>query len=460
MTACLSEFLARLEREHPESVLHVARPIDANAFAVAALAKKLEDAGQNRVLLLNNIPAVSGAPSEFPLALNLFHSRQLCALALGLPAEHWKTELTEAFARLEQQPGTCSVVGAGQAPCQEVVRRGDEVDLRELPVPMYHEEDVGPYLVMANMMRAPGGFYDSTITKNLIQGPRQLSISAHGHHHLRRIIGEYEQADKPAPVVIVLSHHPAFFLGSCALTPYGNEDYGTIAGFMGEGGLRLTPSVTWGEEILVPADADIVIEGEVIPHRREYQNPFGEISGHYQERMKVPVVEVRAMTYRRGAVAQTIFPGHPDHWNLGGVPKEGSVFNAIRRVAPGVKAVHLPWSGCSRFSAYISLKKRDQTDITKAAMAAYMEVQNLKLCVLVDDDVDVFNEREVLWAVATQTRWEQDLQILNHVQAFRGWLGHAGAVIDATKPADPDYPHRNRIPQWALDAMDLRTVLG
>jgi UbiD family decarboxylase len=220
--------------------------------------------------------------------------------------------------------------------------------------------------------------------------------------------------------------------------------------------LRLTSSETWGEEFLVPADAEIVIEGYVLPHVRKEQNPFGEISGHYQEKMNSPVIEVTAVTHRRGAIMQSIFPGHPEHWILGGIPKEGSVINAIRKTVPTVTGVHLPNSGCGRFTCFISLAENHEfIDVNRAAMIAFTEMPNLKMCIIVDEDIDIFNEREVFWAVATQTHWDRDMQVIKKIQGFREWLGDAVVIIDATRPRDIEFPKHNEIPAEALARIDI-----
>jgi 2,5-furandicarboxylate decarboxylase 1 len=162
------------------------------------------------------------------------------------------------------------------------------------------------------------------------------------------------------------------------------------------------------------------------------------------------------MTCRKKGVIQDIWPGHEDHWNLGGIPKEGSVFNVIRKNIPGIKAVHLSHSGCGRVICYISIKKEFDNEPRKAAMQAFVEMPNLKLAVIVDDDIDVFNEREVLWAVGTRTHWDKDLEVIRKVQDVRDWLGDAVAIIDATRPLKGNFPRKNEIPQDAMERVDIR----
>jgi 3-polyprenyl-4-hydroxybenzoate decarboxylase len=88
-------------------------------------------------------------------------------------------------------------------------------------------------------------------------------------------------------------------------------------------------------------------------------------------------------------------------------------------------------------------------------MQAFTDMPNLKLCVVVDEDVDVFNEREVMWAVGTRTHWDKDLDVIRQVQNFRGWLGDSVAVIDATRPLEGEFPIRNEVPAEAMKRVDV-----
>lgn len=451
MSKDLQSFIALEEEKRPGSVIRVKDRVDSNRYETIAYLKHLDLRGEQKMVLFENVPAHNGQPSAFPLFYNPWVTRQFCADSLGMGDLKSNMDLSLEVARRELQRGETETLPKGKAPCKEVVLKGAQVDLRTLPISMHQKDDAGAYLTMACVMKSiTDGFYDMTFTKNMYYEPRRMSFSAHAHHHLESMTTEYEKRNKRAPVIVVLGHHPAFYLSSCCMTPYGNNDYLTASAFLQEP-LRLTPSETWGEDFLVPADAEVIIEGEVPPHVRESQNPFGEILGYYQVEMKVPVIEVTAITHRKNAIVEDFWPGQMDHWNLGGIPKEGSVFNVIKKNVPGIKAIHLPPSGCARVICYISIKKEFINDPNKAAMQAFVEMPNLKLAVIVDDDVDVFNEREVLWAVGTRTHWDKDLEIIRKVQSFRGWLGDSVAIIDATKPLKGDFPKRNEIPEDAME---------
>jgi UbiD family decarboxylase len=459
MSRDLQEFLGREEKLRPGSVIHVKERIDANRYETIAFLKQLETHGEQRMVLFEDVPALNGETSAFPLFYNPFITRQFCADALGMGDLKSSMELSLEFAARELRQGETETVSPERALCKEVVTRGAQVDLRKMPIPMHHKDDVGPYFTMTCAMKGvDADFYDITFTKNMYYEPRRMSFSAHPHHHLEAMVQEYERQDKRAPVIVILGHHPAFYLSTCCVTAFGNNDYLTASAFLQEP-LRLTPSETWGERFMVPADAEVIIEGEVPPHVRESQNPFGEVLGYYQPEMKVPVIEVTAITHRKKAIVQDFWPGQMDHWNLGSIPKEGSVYNVIRRNVPGIKAIHLPPSGCGRLICYIAIKKEFDNEPKKAAMQAFVEMPNLKLAVVVDDDIDVFNERDVMWAVSTRTHWDTDLEVIHKVQSFRGWLGDAVAIIDATRPLKGSFPRRNELMEEALQRVDVSKYL-
>lgn len=455
MSKDLHQFIAQEEEKRPGSLIRVKDRIDCNRHETIAFLNHLDLRGQYKMVLFENVPALNGEPSAFSLFYNPWVTRQFCADSLGMGDLKSSMDLSLEVAKRELRPGEVETIPPSKAPCKEVVLTGAQADLRMLPIPMHHKDDVGPYLTMACAMKSlDDKFYDVTFTKNMYYAPQRMSFSAHPHHHLEAMTAEYEKNNKRAPVIVILGHHPAFFLSTCCMTPYGNNDYLTASAFLREP-LRLTPSETWGQDFLVPADAEVIIEGEVPPHVREKQNPFGEILGYYQVEMKVPVIEVTAITYRKNAIVGDCWPGQMDHWNLGSIPKEGSVFNVIKKTVPGIQAIHLPASGCGRVICYISIKKEFINDPTKAAMQAFVEMPNLKLAVVVDHDVDVFNEREVMWAVGTRTHWDKDVEIIRKVQSFRGWLGDAVAIIDATKPLNMDWPKRNEVPEDAMKRVDV-----
>jgi 2,5-furandicarboxylate decarboxylase 1 len=451
MAKDLHSFIALEEKNREGSVIHEKERVDANNYETIAYLKHLDLRNEHKMVLFENVPALNGQPSPYPLFYNPWVTREFVADSLDMSELKSPMDVSQEVAKLELQKGSVNVVAPEKAPVKEVVLTGDKADLRILPMPMHQKDDVAPYHTMACAMKGINSdFYDITFTKNRYYSPQRMSFSAHKHHHLEAMTCEYEAQNQRAPVIVILGHHPAFYLSSCAMTAFGNNDYLTASAFLREP-LRLTPSTTWGDRFMVPADAEVIIEGEIPPHVRDTQNPFGEILGYYQGEMEVPVIEVTAITMRKNAIVQDFWPGHMDHWNLGSIPKEGSVYNVIKKNIPGIKAIHLAASGCGRCICYISIKKEFENEPNKAGMQAFVEMPNLKLAVIVDDDIDVFNEREVMWAVATRVHWDKDIEIIREVQSFRGWLGDAVAIIDATIPLKGGWPKRNEIHPEAFE---------
>lgn len=450
MAKDLQQYLAYIEKNLPERMLRIEPVINSQAFEISALMSLLDRNGIEKIMLLENPLSVKGTPG-LRYVSNVFATRGLCANAVGLPYEDHGMKLVQEFGRREQQTGKTETISP--APCQEIIAEKESVDLWELPIPLNHQQDAGPYLTMTCVMKGlDQEFYDITFTKNWAKSPNRMSVSAHAHHHLARIIAAHEQAGKPTPMIVVLGHHPAFYLSACCLMPYGNNDYLTASAFLQEP-LRLCPSITWGDRFMVPADAEIIIEAEVSPGVREKQNPFGEIAGYYQPEMLSPVAEIKAVTRKKNAIMQGIFPGNAEHWHLGGIPKEGSSFKAVQSKFPGVKAIHLPPSSCGRFSCVISLEKENESDPRRAAMAMFPEIEHLKMVTIVDTDVDIYNEREVHWAVVTRTHWDKDIEVIRNVQSFRKWMGDAVIIIDATRPSGVNFPEKNTVPPEAIAAV-------
>jgi len=456
MAKDLQQFLTGIEKERPGSVLHIESEIDPQKYEITALLTLLARKGSEQIVRFANPLNVNGG-TGVPFVSNVFATRGLYARAVGLPYDHGGMALVEEFGRKERLSGEIEM--AADAPCQQVVHRDNAADLWELPIPRHHQNDVGPYLTMACAMKGlDQEFYDITFTKNWAKSPRKMSVSAHGHHHLARIIAAHEKKDLPTPMIVVLGHHPAFYLSTCCLMPYRNDDYLTAAAFLEEP-LRLCPSVTWGDRFLVPADAEIVIEAEVPPGVRETQNPFGEIAGYYQPAMLSPVAEIKAITMKKDAVMQGIFPSNVEHWHLGGIPKEGTAFQSVKRKFPGVKAVHLTPSSCGRFSGVISMEKERDSDPRRAAMMMFPEIEHLKMVTVVDADIDIYNEREVQWAVVTRTHWDKDIEIMRSVQGFRPWMGEAVIIIDATRPSGVDFPEKNEVPAEAIERVLQKNLI-
>jgi len=455
MVLNIRKYLRDMEDKLPHDLITIPREINPAAFEVTALLEHLERENLFPALLFEKPLNLKGEVAQFKLITNVFATRKRCAVALGLPPEKWKLELSLEYARREANPLKPVIISPSEAPVKEVIKTGISVDLREFPIVRHHEMDGGPYIDMTVVSKDPDeGFYNMAFLRNQYKGPTKLGIHMSPRHNWT-IFRKNEEQGRPTPVAIVLCHHPAFFLGALNVAPFGTDDYSLTGGIMGEP-LRLVPSETWGKEFLVPADAEIVIEGEILPFAREVEGPFGEFPGTYGPERVRPVIEVRAVTHRRDALYQDVFVGHRDNWILGGIPKEGSLYTAIRGVVPTVKGIHFAISGTCRFNCYISIDKKVEGETKQAALMAIAQCDFVKNVIVVDGDIDPFNEQEVMWAVATRMQPDCDIDIIRNIKAntldpslvhdIRG----SKMVIDATMPVDRPFAKRLNIPEEAL----------
>lgn len=456
---CLADYLD-LIRDNPAEFRTVTRAIDPMNFDVTAILKLLDLRKEYPAVQFDNPLNMHGEPSRFPIVSNLWATRERCAEAIGLPRSRAGGELGALFAGHVDKKREPAVVSSDKAPVHANVLQGKKADMWILPAVRHYEMDLGGVLTMGLIAHAPGEhFYNVTFVKTFPETGQRGGLTIHSAH-MSRMTRLWKERGERFPVINVLGHHPAFWLGTLNSTPWGDNEYATAGAFMGEP-VRLAPSVTWGKDFLVPADAEIIIEGEIGPNERTIVDPFGEISGQYQPQQFAPVMEVTAITYRDGALFQDIFSGHREHMLMASVPREGSIFNSIQQRLGNVVGVHLPLSGCGRFTAYVSIRKTAEGQAKQAAIAAFAHVPNLHVVVVVDDDVDVFNEEDVLWAVNTYVDPDRGVDLIRNVRPPsdpRG-IGASRVILDATRPIDIPFPTRLKVPADALKRIKLEEWL-
>lgn len=452
----LGDYLQRI-KGRPDIYRTVSRTVDPADFDVTGLLERLDQQRRYEAVHFLNPRGLDGSASRFSVISNLFATRPRIAEMLRLGSEDVGPELGLHYGELVSQGRKPEIVDPSDAPVRQNVLRGESATMRILPGVRHSEMDLGSVLTMAHVMRGPvDDFYNVTFAKTFPDATgRRGGITIHTPD-LSRLLREWEARGRRFPVVNVLGHHPGFWLGSLAVTPYGTNEYETIGGFLGHP-LRLTPSVTWGSEFLVPADAEIVIEGEMVPGERTVVNPFGEISRQYQAQELAPVMEVQAITYRTGAIMQDVFSGHREHMLLGSIPREGSLQRHLQGSAGNVKAVHLPYSGAGRFVCYISLSKAYDGHPKEVAIKALARVPALQTIVVVDDDIDAFNEEDVMWAVHVYADPDRDIDVLRNLKQPTDYraLGGSRIIIDATRPTDRAFPTKLRVPPEAVARVDL-----
>jgi len=446
----LRSYLDLLKRARPDDLCVVTREVDP-AYEITALVVKLEREARRRPVLL--FERVRG--TRFPVLTNLHASRARLALAMGVAPPATLPRYLEAMAH----PVPPRIVPTG--PVKEVVLRGAAVDLRALPQIVHHEGDAGPFLTAAiSFARHPEReLWNCAFNRLMIRDRDTTAIHLTLGKHLWEFHRVAEAAGRPLPVAFAIGVHPAIALGALAIGSIDEDERGIMGALLGEP-LELVRCET--SDVLVPAHAELVIEGEILPHARVPEGPFGEFTGYSLGERLREVVRITAITHRRDALFQDITVAHLDHLLLSTIPIEANLYRAVRAMVPTVRAVRVP----APFTCYVAIEQRIPGQAKNAILAALGADLYMKRVVVVDHDVDVFDDRQVNWAIATRCQPDRDLLVVTHARgsdldpstAEDGLTAKWG--VDATaKPALAAFTPRHRVPPEVDARLSLREYL-
>ena len=319
------------------------------------------------------------------------------------------------------------VVDKAKAQCQEVVHLATDegFDLRKLiPAPTNTPEDAGPYVTlgMCYASDVETGESDVTIHRLCLQSKDEISMFfTPGARHLGAFREKAEALGKPLPISISIGVDPAIDIASCfepPTTPLGFNEL-SIAGAIRGKAVELAPCVTIDEKCI--ANAEYVIEGELLvgARVREDQNSntgkaMPEFPGYTgPANAELPVIKVKAVTHRVNPIMQTCIGPSEEHVSMAGIPTEASILDMVERAMPGrVQNVYAHSSGGGKFIAVIQFKKTvpsDEGRQRQAALLAFSAFPELKQVILVDEDVDIFDTNDVLWAMTTRMQADVDI---------------------------------------------------
>jgi 2,5-furandicarboxylate decarboxylase 1 len=377
-TQDLRSFLRKVEERNPADLLRVRDPAS-NRFEMTAMALELERRDNSPILWFEKVEG-----TEFPVVANVYGTRKRFAQALGVPEE----ELLDAWVLRDRYPFPPKMLES--APILDSVQTADDVDLSRLPLITHFHEDAGPYF---------------TGRSHRGQGPE--------HRRAQRLFsppsgqGPGPLGDEPpqpqAPLVSPAENrgagrapggrrrhrpHPLFYFGSGLWKgPIQADEYEVAGSFLGEP-LEVVRCRT--VDLEVPARAEVVLEGRIIPGVREPKGPFAKFTGYASHASTNHVIEVTGVLHRRDALFPDIVSGNSaEHTGLLRVPGECRIYQALKGILSDVRAVSYPPSGACRFHCYISMKKTAEGQAKSAIFAAMGEDLSLKWVVVVDDDVDV-----------------------------------------------------------------------
>jgi 2,5-furandicarboxylate decarboxylase 1 len=394
----------------PDEIIHITREVSP-VFECAAIVSRLEKEGKFPAVMFEKVKG-----SQYRLLMNMHASIRRLARALEISPEN----LTAEYRRLEEQRVKPKIVSDG--PVKEVKLIGDRVNLNILPITTLHERDAGPYIDGGvHVLRDPElGHYNLGVYRNILQNKDQLGVNFDTPSQSHYIHKKYEDSGKKMEVAICIGHHPAFTIGSLAKTLPGINQYEVCGALLREP-VELVPCET--VDLEVPANCEIVIEGYIPQGVREYDGPYGEYTGVYGKRRLNPVIKVTAITMRNDAIYQNGFCGHRDNLIWGMFARLNTIYKFVKHAVPSTLDVFMPLSGRCRFICYIKIRKTVEGEAKNAIFAAFAADTSLKLVVVVDEDVNIYNDLEVLHAIATRVRGDEDIFIVPNAK---------GSALDPT----------------------------
>jgi 2,5-furandicarboxylate decarboxylase 1 len=456
----LSTFLEDCRREIPNEVVNVTKTIDPAHYDATAIIKHLGAQKKFPIVIFEQPLNLHGKASAFKLVLNCEISQRKTQIALNFPRTMTRGEMAEACLTREAQPIPPIIIDKKDAPVKQLVKRGTDVDLYQLPIMRHHETDGGPYSTLSTIARdRKSGIYNCSYHRMEIKSKNRTALYA-SPRHLWRIYRDYEEQNLEMPVATVLGHHPAFHIGACYSGSFEVSEFDIIGSYLQEP-LRLTASEIWGDDLLIPADAEIVIEGALIPGKRVVEGPFGEVTGYLgsQQFIRCIEYEVRAINYRKGAMYQSIITPEGDRGWMD-LAREGVYLRRCREAVPGVKAVS-KLGRHANYNIFISMKKMSEGDPGRAAAAA-LTFDHAKNVFVFDEDIDVYNPTDVLWAIATRVQPHRQVSIMPPL--FRGHaidpsledeIKTSCMIVDATRPLDRPFSPVSKCPDEAMARIKL-----
>ena len=456
----LRTFLDDMRRLYPSELVAISKIVSPANHDVSAICKQLGALKKFPILIFDKPLNLHGELSDMKLVMGLENSQKKIQVALGVAPDMDRAEMARECLRREARRVPPVIVEKNAAAVKEVINTGADVDLRELPLLRHHEMDGGPYIDMSSVARdRASGTYNCSYHRMEVKDRNHTGFLM-TLQHMWRIFRAYEEAGEECPVATVVGHHPAYQMGACYSGPFEVSEYDIIGGYLDEP-LRVVPSETWGERLLVPADAEIVIEGALLPGKRVVEGPFGEVNGYLgsQGFQQSACYEVRAITRRRRALHTSIITPEGDKpWM--DLAREGAYLRRAREAVPGVQAVCTSGRH-ALLNVFISMRKMSEGDPGRAA-AAVLTWDWAKNVFVFDEDINVYDPTEILWALATRVQPHRQIAIVNDM--MRGSLLDPSMdhprrtsvmIVDATKPLDRPFSPVSKCPDEALARIRL-----
>ncbi len=427
-----------------------------------------EEIGMATELLHHSDPApaalfdkIPGYPKGYRILTNFFGGKRM-NMTLGFPHGLSRVELSNEFIKAFQEAKPIPYQFVEDGPIFENVRMGDEVNVLSFPAPLWHEMDGGRYIGTGSLditQDPDEGWINLGTYRVMVHDEKTVGFYISPGKHGRVHRDKYMARNQAMPAVVVIGGDPLLYLMACNEVPYGISEYEFAGALRGKPYPVVRGKITG---LPIPAHAEIVLEGFVDPKKRRREGPFGEWTGYYASDVRdEPVLEVKAIYHRNDPIILGCPPNRtPDELaRYRAVIRSGLLKQELEKAGlSGIKAVWAHEVGSSRMLLNIAIEQRyggHATQVGHVASQCHVGAYAGRYVIVVDDDIDVSNLDEVIWALVTRSDPATSIDIIHNAwstsldprihpdEKAKGKLTNSRAIIDATRP----FEWRSRFPK-------------
>jgi UbiD family decarboxylase len=412
---------------------------------------------------------IKGFAKGFRVFTNATTNAQRAALALGLDPRLRPLDALKAWMARRQTLRMIAPVAARNAAWLQNSARDEDVNLGKFPAPFWHKQDGGPFIGSGSLviMRDPeSGWINASIYRAQVHGRHRVTIQFdHAGRHGAIIARKYWDRGEPCPVAVVNGEDPALFIAGFEYLPEAVSEY-EFAGAIKGAPIEVFAGPASG--LPIPALAEIVLEGELMPPTQEtlLEGPFGEFTGYYAaDKRPCPVMLVTAAHHRDDPILLGSPPMKPPRFHFGLPFRAAGIWSNLE--AAGVTDIAGVWQHVAQLMTVVALRQRYDGHAKRAALLAAAQSYMGRLVVVVDEDVDPSDINDVMWAITTRCEPSEQVDIVRNAWSSaldprippeareRGVTAHSKLIIEAVKP----FAWKDRFPPAsALTQDDARAI--
>lgn len=400
--------MSRLIEEIDDEIIEITEEVSTEYEITSILKKHPHD-----TLIFTNVK-----DSEMNIISGICNTRDKIAKSIGTSVD----KITENIINATNNPTSIENIKN----FDEVYPNNECADLSKLPILKHYPKDKGKYITAGIVIakNPDTGLTNASIHRMLVHSDDELGIRI-VPRHLYTYYKRAEELNQELEVAIAIGLSPSTLLASTTSISISENEL-EVANTFKDGDLTLVKCET--VDIEAP-ECEILLEGKILPNKRKSEGPFVDLTDTYDKIRDEPVISLTRMHYKDNPYYHAILPAGNEHKLLQGLPQEPRIYNSVKNTLPTVQNVVLTEGGCCWLHAVVSIKKQTEGDAKNVMMAALSAHPSLKHCVIVDEDINIFDPVDVEYAVATRVKGDDDIFI---IPKARGSSLDPVAEIDGT----------------------------